>query len=150
MDGARESVRGPADRCLRPDPRLPATGGRGSSVWTAINWRRRRASRTNTELTFPQVMLVTSVDVTVGAEDEFNRWYNEKHLPEVLACPCFLSAARMKPPWASRGSSRSTNSTMGNALTTPEMQRVRGWGEMFPHVRNFHERIYRRVYEYGT
>jgi hypothetical protein len=26
------------------------------------------------------------------------------------------------------------------------MQQVRGWGEMFPFVRNFHERIYRKMH----
>ena len=34
------------------------------------------------------------------------------------------------------------------ALTTPEMRRVRGWGEMFPHLRNFHERVYTRIHEH--
>ena len=32
------------------------------------------------------------------------------------------------------------------ALREYEMQRVRGWGDMFPHVRNFHERIYREIH----
>ena len=27
--------------------------------------------------------------------------------------------------------------------------RVRGWAEMFPHVRNFHERIYTRIHEHA-
>jgi hypothetical protein len=98
-------------------------------------------------VTFPPVILVTTVDVTPGAEDKFNRWYNEQHLPDVLACPGFVSAARYE---ASAGEPRFIaiyELESEDALTTPEMGRVRGFGEMFPHVRNFHERIYRRTHE---
>jgi len=31
-----------------------------------------------------------------GMEDEFNRWYNEQHLGEVLAVPGIISAQRFK------------------------------------------------------
>jgi hypothetical protein len=27
------------------------------------------------------------------------------------------------------------------------MKKIRGWGDMFPYVRNFHERIYRKRFE---
>ncbi|MEF2978083.1 hypothetical protein [Subtercola sp. YIM 133946] len=33
-------------------------------------------------------------DVPEEHEDEFNRWYNEEHLPERAAAPGFLSARR--------------------------------------------------------
>ena len=39
-------------------------------------------------------LLMVWVDVPVDREDEFNRWYNEEHLPELLAVPGVLSAAR--------------------------------------------------------
>lgn len=93
-----------------------------------------------------RVILVTSVDITAGAEDEFNRWYNEAHLPEILACPGFVSARRYE---CAEGQPRYLaiyTLESEDALTTPEMRRVRGWGEMFPHVRNFHERVYRAIH----
>jgi hypothetical protein len=93
------------------------------------------------------VILLTSVDVAPEGEADFNRWYNEKHLPEVLACPGFLSAARYE---CTQGEPRYIavyELESEDALRTPEMQRVRGWGDMFPFVRNFHERIYRRIHE---
>jgi hypothetical protein len=31
-----------------------------------------------------------------GRDDEFNRWYDEIHLPEVLALPAFTAAERMR------------------------------------------------------
>ena len=39
-------------------------------------------------------LLMVWVDVPADREDEFNHWYNEEHLPELLAVPGVLSAAR--------------------------------------------------------
>ena len=33
---------------------------------------------------------------TEGKESEFNQWYNERHLPDVLNLPGFVSAHRFK------------------------------------------------------
>lgn len=33
---------------------------------------------------------------TPGMEDEYNRWYDERHIPDVLAVPGFVSATRMQ------------------------------------------------------
>ena len=41
------------------------------------------------------VLLVFS-NPTEGAEDEYNRWYNEVHLPEVVQTDGFVSARRFK------------------------------------------------------
>ena len=94
----------------------------------------------------PEVILVTSVDVGDDTAPDFNRWYNGVHLPEVLACPGFRAATRYE---CTNGQPRYLaiyELESEEALTTPEMKRVRGWGEMFAHVRNFHERIYRRIH----
>ena len=39
-------------------------------------------------------LLMVWVDVPADQEHEFNHWYNEEHLPELLAVPGVLSAAR--------------------------------------------------------
>jgi hypothetical protein len=39
-------------------------------------------------------LLMVWADVPADREPEFNRWYNEEHVPERLAVPGFLSAAR--------------------------------------------------------
>ncbi len=39
-------------------------------------------------------LLMVYVDVPVALEDEFNRWYNDEHIPERLAIPGVLNAAR--------------------------------------------------------
>jgi hypothetical protein len=93
-----------------------------------------------------EVILVTTADISPGAEEEFNRWYNETHLPDVLACPGFISGTRYECVQGQPRYLAVYELESEDALTTEEMQRVRGWGEMFPHVRNFHERIYRRTF----
>jgi len=39
-------------------------------------------------------LFMVCVDMPTDMEEEFNRWYNEEHLAEVLAMPGVLSAAR--------------------------------------------------------
>ncbi len=39
-------------------------------------------------------LLLVMIDVDPAHEEEFNRWYNEEHLPERAACPGFLSGRR--------------------------------------------------------
>jgi hypothetical protein len=41
-------------------------------------------------------LLMVYCDVAAEHEDEFNRWYNEEHIPERLALPGVLNAARYK------------------------------------------------------
>jgi len=94
-----------------------------------------------------EVILVTTVDIDSSADDAFNRWYNEKHLPEILACPGFISAARYECETGQPRYMAIYRLENENALRTPEMNKVRGWGDMFPYVRNFHERIYRKRFE---
>ena len=39
-------------------------------------------------------LLVVYVDVDIENNAEFNRWYNEEHIPERLSAPGFLDGAR--------------------------------------------------------
>ena len=39
-------------------------------------------------------LLMVWADVPADKEEEFNRWYNEEHLPERMAIPGFLGGAR--------------------------------------------------------
>ena len=46
-------------------------------------------------VTAPTLFVVLS-DVTAAHEDEFNRWYDEEHVPERLSAPGFLRATRYR------------------------------------------------------
>jgi hypothetical protein len=39
---------------------------------------------------------VVLTNPTAGKEDEFNRWYDEVHVPEVLMVPGFTGASRLR------------------------------------------------------
>ncbi len=41
-------------------------------------------------------ILVVMMEVDPDHEDEFNRWYNDEHLPERLEIPGYISARRFK------------------------------------------------------
>ena len=40
------------------------------------------------------ILLTVQIDVAPEMEDEFNRWYNEEHLPNLLKVPGVLRAKR--------------------------------------------------------
>ena len=42
------------------------------------------------------VIVIVSIDVATEKEEEFNRWYNEEHIPNLLAVPGVLWAKRGK------------------------------------------------------
>jgi hypothetical protein len=44
----------------------------------------------------PALVNVIRSEVARGYEDEFNRWYNEVHVPEILGCPGWRSARRYR------------------------------------------------------
>jgi hypothetical protein len=40
--------------------------------------------------------MVVLTNPVAGKEDEFNRWYTNRHIPDVLACPGFVRAQRFE------------------------------------------------------
>lgn len=44
----------------------------------------------------PRALLLVMMDVDPSVEEEFNRWYDEEHVPERLAMPGFISGRRFK------------------------------------------------------
>jgi hypothetical protein len=47
-------------------------------------------------MTDTQGLLLFMTDIDPALEDEFNRWYEEEHLPERQTMPGFLSARRFR------------------------------------------------------
>lgn len=93
----------------------------------------------------PPLINVISTDVARGHEELFNRWYNEVHVPEILACPGWRSARRYR-------------SVDGDPVflavyelddevrpfATPEYEAAVGWDDQVEYLRGYHGfRIYR-------
>lgn len=89
-------------------------------------------------------VLTVRVDVDYQAKDAFNDWYNYTHLPETLDCPGFLAAARYECTDGEPQFLAMYDLDRRDALSTPEMDRVYGFGPMARHVRSEHGRIYAR------
>ena len=99
---------------------------------------------------FDLVHLAT-VDVQGGKEEDFNRWYNEVHLPEMIGCPGWLSARRFE---CTQGEPRFMAlyelEDEELAFSSPEYQAAFGWDEFAFHIRNSHSRNYRLIHEAGA
>ncbi len=74
-------------------------------------------------------LYVVRVSVDPGVEDEWNRWYDDEHLPEILGCPGFVSGRRYTCRNESGRTSYMTvySITDSTALETPEVAAAKGW-----------------------
>ncbi|QIX28728.1 hypothetical protein ncot_10370 [Nocardioides sp. JQ2195] len=89
-------------------------------------------------------VLTVRADVEPEAEVAFNEWYNTTHLPEVLECPGFVAAARYECIEGEPQFLSVYQLDRPDALETPEMDKVYGFGPLTPHIRGEHGRIYGR------
>ena len=54
--------------------------------------------------TSPPTYLIVQTGPVEGCEDDYNRWYENVHIPEVLDLPGFVAAQRFKLSGVQRGS----------------------------------------------
>ena len=97
-------------------------------------------------------LLLVMMDIDPEHEEEFNRWYNEEHVPERLSIPGFISGRRFR---AVEGSPKYLALY---ELESPEVlntQAYRHWlGEgrtewtkrMSPRFKNFVRNVYVQIY----
>ncbi|HEY6984038.1 hypothetical protein [Reyranella sp.] len=97
----------------------------------------------------PDCFLIVTAEVDAEVEAEWNRWYDEVHLPDALACPGVLTGRRYVSAGdlaeSERGQSRRVRRNLyttvyelesPRAVETPEFAAMRGWGRFAPHVRS--------------
>ena len=89
-------------------------------------------------------LYVVRAEVTPDAPvEEWNRWYNEKHVPELLSVPGFRGAAR----WDSREDPRVFLATYEvdspAVFDEPRYRDVTGWGVYAKHVVGWQRGLYR-------
>jgi hypothetical protein len=106
----------------------------------------QRKRRDMTEL--PTCLLVVTAEIDTAVEAEWNRWYDEIHLPEALACPGVIRGARYL---GARDASLTDHGTRSSdaakvyaavyelagpeAMETPEFQEMRGWYQFTDRIR---------------
>jgi hypothetical protein len=97
----------------------------------------------------PNCLLIVTAEVDTSVEGEWNRWYDEVHLPEALSCPGVLAGRRYASVGEIAESQRGKGSRtraklyttvyeLGSpaAVETKEFAAMRGWGRFAPHVRS--------------
>jgi hypothetical protein len=100
-------------------------------------------------MSLPSCLLIVTAEVDAAVEAEWNRWYDEVHLPDALACPGVLRGRRYVTTGeiseSDRGQGRRTRQRLyttvyelasPEAVATPEFAAMRGWAKFAPHVRS--------------
>jgi len=97
----------------------------------------------------PKCLLIVTAEVDPQIEADWNRWYDEVHLPAALACPGVRRGRRYVSAGPTvetergeqRRESRRVYTTVyeldsPQAVETPEFQAMRGWYRFAPRVRS--------------
>lgn len=87
------------------------------------------------------------VDIDPAYEEEWNKWYNEVHLPEIVGCPGFLRARRFVAVDGSPKYIAIYDIDSEKALETTEFSNRRGWDRFKPHVKDPQVCVYMKINE---
>jgi hypothetical protein len=80
---------------------------------------------------------IVLVDVDPEVEEAFNDWYDNVHIPDILACPGWLSARRAICLEGGPKYVAVYEITGPEAYETPEFHAIRGFGPFEGRVSNF-------------
>ncbi len=116
---------------------------RGIRNYHARTWREIHAAGDHLEL--PEWINLVTVDIEVDGAAEFNRWYNEVHVPEILACPGWRANRRYE---CLDGEPRFLAvydlDDPDLPFDSPEWEAAVGWDEHVDNIRGYHGfRVYR-------
>ena len=92
-------------------------------------------------------ILQVLVDILPEKEEEWNEWYNQVHIPDILRCPGFLSARRFRA-FQGKGPRYKAIYELEDekALTTPEFNRARGWYQFASYVIDSRPTVYEEIF----
>lgn len=119
---------------------------RGIRNYHARTWRQIHAAGSPTGR--PDWINVVTVDIEASHADEFSRWYNDVHVPEILACPGWLANRRYEcVDGEPRFLAVYELEDAERPFSSPEWAAAAGWDEHVEHIRGFHGfRVYQRIY----
>jgi hypothetical protein len=120
---------------------------RGIRNYHARTWR--EIHRAGQHPRRPEWVNIVMVDVEDEYADEFNRWYNEVHVPEILGCPGWLANRRYEcVDGEPRFLAIYDLSDPEQPFNSPEWAAAVGWDQHVDHIRGFHGfRVYRLIFD---
>lgn len=93
-----------------------------------------------------KVFWIVKAVIDSAVEEEWNHWYNSIHVPEVMACPGFLSARRLVSEEEGEKKYIAIYELENESVITSEaFTKIRGWGRFLSHVQS-ESRLYRTVF----
>jgi hypothetical protein len=97
----------------------------------------------------PDCLLIVTAEVDASVEADWNRWYDDVHLPDALACPGVRAGRRYvssgEVSERDRGQGKRTGAKLYTtvyeldspaAVETREFKAMRGWSRFSPHIRS--------------
>jgi hypothetical protein len=97
----------------------------------------------------PRIILIVQTDIDPEMEEEFNRWYEEEHIPWLLRVPGVLSARRGVSQEGSPKYFSIYEHENINVQKSPAYQRAveMEWTKRIrPHFKNFTRRVLFQIY----
>ena len=92
-----------------------------------------------------KVFWIVKAVIESAAEEEWNHWYNSVHVPEVMACPGFLSARRVVAEEEGQRTYIAIYELEDeSAATSDAFNNIRGWGEFSDQVQS-ESKLYRTI-----
>lgn len=89
---------------------------------------------------------VVTATIDPDLEDEFNKWYNEVHLPEIVGCPGFISGTRYVAETPDGREYLAIYELESEAaFASEELKARRGWGPFTGRVKA-NGRIYNQIF----
>jgi hypothetical protein len=83
-------------------------------------------------------------------EQAWNRWYDEKHVPELLTVPGIVSATRYQQRGARGRYLAAYEIESPDVFDEPRYAEVTGWGEWAPYITEWRRAVYEVVEERPT
>ena len=81
-------------------------------------------------------LLVVRVDIAPTVETEWNQWYDQVHLPEILKVPGFLSGRRYRAVEGTPKYMALYELESVKAFYSEAFNRARGWGQFLSQISN--------------
>ncbi len=91
----------------------------------------------------PEWMMIVAGDVDEEVIEDWNRWYDEVHLPEIVECPGFVRATRLVGAEEPTAFITVYELDSGDAMQSEEFAGARGFGPFGENVRA-KTRLFRR------
>lgn len=127
--------------------RTAAFAGRGIRNYHARTWQEIHAAGT---LTWGARWInVVTVDIEPLWAEAFSDWYNDVHVPEILACPGWIANRRYEcVDGEPRFLAIYELEDPETPFTSPEWLAAVGWDEHVDHIRGFHGfRVYECIFD---